>query len=433
MNTDQARLESTITSFRQQTNIFSILNLFVIATLLLAHVLLAPYWGRLSPTLFVVLGVGFLFHATMLTWIQARPPTTVSATTVLFLTIASITVNVVVTLVAAATNHEHSQYFALMIVPVLEAAFRFSFAGTILVIVIADFLNIFWVWEYYRFHPSTEVSEYLEAGTVSLIYTVVGVIVWLLVKYLTQNELRLADNIEELDRTRQRLSEEEKLAAIGRLSNSIAHEIRNPVAMISSSLGMATGSSLGEPERQEMFEIAAKEAARLEKLTGEFLAYARPQPISRAVSSVSDTLLYVSSACKAFASEKEVTIEVDVPPDLNVNMDATKVQQALLNLVKNAIEASPPRQSVALHGLVSKDRAIWLEVHNVGPAISKETLKQIFEPFFTTKQGGTGLGLAIARNIARAHGGDLFLRINEPGRVCFTLELPDAVAAGVEM
>lgn len=429
MSTDQARIESTITSFRQQTNIFSILNLFVIATLLLAHVLLAPYWGRLSPMLFVVLGMGFLFHASVLTWIQART-TTISAKTVLFVTVASISVNCVLTFAAAATNHERSQYFALMIVPVLEAAFRFSLTGTIIVVAIADFLNIFWVWEFYRVHPSKDFNEYLEAGTVCLIYTVAGIIAWLLVKHLRENEARLAHNAEELDRTRQRLLQEEKLAAIGRLSNSIAHEIRNPVAMISSSLSMAARDGLSEPQRQEMFEIAAKEAARLEKLTGEFLAYARPQPINKAVSSASDTLLYVASACKAFASEKGLNLEVDVAPGLNVNMDAAKVRQALLNLVKNAIEASPPQQSVTLHGLLSEERTIWFKVLNVGPAISKDVLEQIFEPFFTTKQGGAGLGLAIARNIARAHGGDLFLRVNEPGRVCFTLELPAPLTAG---
>lgn len=429
MSADQARLEPTITSFRQQASIFSILNLFVIAALLLAHVLLAPYWGRLSPALFVALGLGFLFHASVLTWIQAQSAP-VPANIVLSVTVASIGVNSILTFAAASTNHEHSQYFALMIVPVLEAAFRFSFTGTILVVVIADFLNIFWVWEYYRLHPSRDFNEYLEAGTVSLIYTVVGIVVWALVKHLQENEVRLASNIEELDRTRQRLLEEGKLAAVGRLSNSIAHEIRNPVAMISSSLSMATGNGVSESQRQEMFEIAAKEAARLEKLTSEFLAYARPQPINKAVGSASDTLLYVASVCKAFALENGVNLKVEVAPDLNVNMDAPKVHQALLNLVKNAIEASQPQQSVTLHGLLSKERTIWFEVVNAGPAISKDALEQIFEPFFTTKQGGAGLGLAIARNTARAHGGDLFLRVNEPGRVCFTLELPATFTTG---
>jgi signal transduction histidine kinase len=118
---------------------------------------------------------------------------------------------------------------------------------------------------------------------------------------------------------------------------------------------------------------------------------------------------------------------VEVPQDLNIRMDAGKVQQALLNLVKNAIEASEPEQTVTLRGVLSDKGTVWLEVHNPGPPIPRDVLREIFEPFFTTKRQGTGLGLAIARNIARAHGGDLFLRVNEPGRVCFTLELPGTV------
>lgn len=427
MNTDQSRFESALMSFRHQVSIFSILNLFVIASLLLAHVLLAPYWGRLSPTLFVALGIGFLFHATILTWIQSRP-STITPKMILFVTIASISVNIGLTLVAAATNHEASQYFALMIVPILEAAFRFSFVGTLLVVTIADLLNFFWVWEYYRIHSSQEFSEYLEAGTVSLIYTVVGIVVWILVRHLQQNEAYLARNFEELQKTRQRLLEEEKLAAVGRLSSAIAHEIRNPVSMILSSLGLAAQNDLSEFKRHEMFDIAAKEAARLEKLTTDFLAYARPQPLTTIFASASDMLLYVASACKAYALEKGVRLEVEAESELNIDMDASKIEQALLNLVKNAIEASQPQQSVTLNGLFTKNGALWLEVHNTGPAIPKDVLKEIFEPFFTTKQDGTGLGLAIARNIARAHGGDLFLRVNEPGRVCFTLELPATIS-----
>jgi signal transduction histidine kinase len=99
----------------------------------------------------------------------------------------------------------------------------------------------------------------------------------------------------------------------------------------------------------------------------------------------------------------------------------------LLNLVKNAIEASEAGQTVTLRGILTGRGTAWLEVHNGGPAIPSQSLRQIFEPFFTTKRQGTGLGLAIARNIARAHGGDLFLRVNEAGSVCFTLELPGPV------
>ena len=422
---------TSITSFRQQASIFSILNLFVIAGLLFVHVLLTPYWGRLSPLLFVALGLGFLFHSAIFIWIQAQP-STITRTKVLYVTVSSIVVNSMLTLIAAATNHEDSQYFALMITPILEAAFRFSFLATMLVVTIADALSFYWVWKYYRLHPSQQFNEYVEAGTVSLIYTLVGIIVWLLVNRLRQKEVHMARNLEELRQTRRRLLEEEKLAAVGRLSSAIAHEIRNPVAMISSSLAMASESGATEASRNEMFDIAAKEAKRLEKLTGDFLEYARPQQLERINSSASDTLLYVASACKAYASETGVGVKVEVQPDLTLSMDAGKVQQALLNLLKNAIEASLPEQSITLRGILTDRGTVWLEVHNVGFPIPKEALKQIFEPFFTTKRQGTGLGLAIARNIARAHGGDLFLRVNEPGRVCFTLELPAGVTSQEE-
>jgi two-component system, NtrC family, sensor histidine kinase HydH len=430
MNFDEAPTDSLIASFRQQSNIFSVLNLFVIAALFLAHVILAPYWGRLTPALLVALGLGFLFHAGVLIWVQAGLKH-LTARTVTLVTTASISINTLLTFVAAASNHEDSQYFALMIVPILEAAFRFSLAGTLLVIAIADFLNFFWVWEYYVLHPSKDVNEYLEAGTVSLIYTLVGIIVWVLVNRLRRQEAHLARNLAELERTRQQLVQEEKLAAIGRLSSAIAHEIRNPVAMISSSLNMASREELDVQQRREMFDIAAKEAFRLERLTGEFLVYARPLPLATSVSPLSDTLHYVASACQAYASEKRVHLVVEIATEVNVSMDSAKIQQALLNLVKNAIEASSPDQSVTLTGTQNSGGRIRLQVQNAGAVIPDEALKNIFEPFFTTKPGGTGLGLAITRNIARAHGGDLALTRNEMGNVCFAIELPGQKALPV--
>ena len=410
-------------SFRQQASIFSFLNLFVIAALPLLHVLLTSYLGSLPPVLFVALGLGFLFHVTVFIWIQTRSDA-VADRVVLYLTLSSIAVNSAITLVAATTSNQDSQYFALMIIPILEAAFRFSFPATLAVVVLADSLNFYWVWMTYRVSLSPQFNEYVEAGTVSLIYTLVGIIVWLLVNRLKQKEVRLAYNMEELERTRKQLSEEEKLAAVGRLSSAIAHEIRNPVAMISSSLAMAFENGLTEEGRNEMFDIAAKEARRLENLTGDFLEYARPQVVEKTKNSASDSLLYVAGACKAYASEMRVCVTVEAPPDLTVSMDAGKVHQALLNLVKNAIEASPAEQMVTLRALRTNEKTVWLEVENAGTLIPEQALNQIFEPFFTTKRGGTGLGLAIARSIARGHGGELLLRLNEPGRVCFSLQLP---------
>ena len=141
---------------------------------------------------------------------------------------------------------------------------------------------------------------------------------------------------------------------------------------------------------------------------------------------MSDTVHYVASACRAYASEKGVGLAVDVAPDLKVSMDSTKIQHVLLNLVKNAIEASPGKQCVKLTAEAWDYGGVRLGVENVGASIPEVALAKLFEPFFTTKPGGTGLGLAITRNIVRAHGGDLILSSNKPGKVCFTIRIARA-------
>jgi len=111
-----------------------------------------------------------------------------------------------------------------------------------------------------------------------------------------------------------------------------------------------------------------------------------------------------------------------------VRADAGQLQQALMNLLLNAVDASPVGGTINLrsHDLDSHDgdHRICIDVENAGLPIPEPALSRIFEPFFTTKPRGTGLGLAIARNIARAQGGDLVLADNGPDRVCFSLILP---------
>jgi two-component system sensor histidine kinase FlrB len=92
----------------------------------------------------------------------------------------------------------------------------------------------------------------------------------------------------------------------------------------------------------------------------------------------------------------------------------------------NAVEASSLEGRVDLRAGANDDGSLRIEVENAGPSIPPASVARIFEPFFTTKAQGTGLGLAIARNIARAHGGDLILSANESSRVCFTLTFPAA-------
>jgi signal transduction histidine kinase len=388
--------------------------------------LFASHWGVPSAALIATLTGALLAQGGELFWLVARTQP-LSAHGITVLSWGSIILNIALALVLADTaNREDTQYFILMVGPILVAAFRLALLPTLAVIGGVDFINFFWVWYYGLHHPQARVGEFFEAGTISLIYAVVGVLVWLLVNHLHQEEARLAQSLSDLEQTRGRLLQEERLAVVGRLSSAIAHEIRNPVSAIVSALSTANREGLSSSDREEMFQIAGKEASRLEKLTTDFLAYARPRGLQKTLSALDDTLGYVADVCRPRAAERGVPIRTHATGGLEAEIDAGQMQQALVNLVMNAVEASSPDGGVELRGVADGESSVRIDVENRGPAVPPETMARIFEPFFTTKPQGTGLGLAIARNIARAHGGDLSLSVNNPDCVCFSLTVPAA-------
>ena len=398
-------------SFRRQESIFTVLNLILIGALLIGHTCFASYFHSASPLTITILVAGLSIEAAELIWLQTRK-VPLSDKALKLMTWWSILLNAALaTALSVITHGEDGEYFVLMVIPLLDAAFRLNLIALLAIIALADFLS------FVEIYNIASISKYFEAGNLSLLYTIVGVLVWLLVNNLRGREA-------ELYRTRERLLEEEKLAAVGRLSSAIAHEIRNPVAMISSSLAMALHPGQNEAERKEMFAIAAKEAERLEQLTTDFLAYARPRTFQAARTNVADLLNYVASTTRARAVEKDVAIKIEADANLEGEFDGFQIRQALLNLLLNAIEACQDGDTVTLRAETDGCSVIALQVIDpVGP-IPPATTAHIFEPFFTTKPAGTGLGLAIARNIARAHHGDLVLEINRPGQVCFSLKIP---------
>ena len=436
MNTDLERgprsIPQTLGSFKRQQSTLAILNLVALATLLLIHTFFANHFGMPTPTLLIMLATAFLLRAVELIWVQART-SPLSHYGLQILTSGSVVLNLALAFTAALlTNRPDAQYFVLLAMPIIEAAFTFSLFGTLGITIVAGMLNFLWIVLYVWRHGQIQPNEYFDAATISLIYGFVGVLVWMLVNDLRANQVELAQNMSELEQTRERLLMEEKLAAVGRLSSAIAHEIRNPVAMISSSLASATRGAVDPEQREMMFDIAAKEAARLEQLTNDFLAYARPRPPTKFVNDVADLLAYVADLSRARADSRSVSLTVNAPDELLCDCDPAGLQQLLLNLVMNAIDASPPAATVTLTGKEVADRVL-IEVENRGDGIAPDQLGRIFEPFFTTKPRGTGLGLAIARTIARSQGGDLTLTENGPERVRFSVSLPATTEVSVEM
>jgi signal transduction histidine kinase len=403
--------------FRRQEFVFASLNLLLIGGLLALQAISRSVRGRPSASVIIVLAVGLVIQAGHLIWLGKRNAP-IPRRTRRFLTFWSIGFNSSLALaLTSLTIRGDTAYYALMLLPIVEASFRLGLGATIAVIGLADFICFMGAF-------GLKFGEYIEASAMAVIYSVMGVLVWLLLNDLRTREAKFVHNLEELERTRQQLLSEEKLAAVGRLSRAIAHEIRNPVAMISSSLATAARPGQDEAEREEMFSIAAKEAVRLERLTTDFLVYARPRAVQTARANLADTLNYVATVARAHAANQGVAIDVAVDSNLEGEFDAAQMHQALLNLVLNAIDACDRGDLVKLNAQRNGNGTIRIDVVDPAGPIPAEIVARIFEPLFTTKQAGNGLGLAIARNIARAHGSDIALRINETRRVCFSIEIP---------
>ena len=417
-------------SFRQQEMVFATLNLFVLAALLLLHSLFSSLLGQPSSVLLVTLGAAFLFKMLELLWLWDSIRTLSEALADILVWI-SIFLNIALAgLLTFFTHHGDSPYFVLLALPILQAAYRFSLPACIGVIVVADSTTFFWVWHFADSHPPGQAAEYLEDGVISVVYALMGVLVWLLVNQLRSDQRKLADNLGELERTREQLMVEEKLAVVGRLSSAVAHEIRNPVSIIASSLVTADRPEVGEQQRREMLAIARGEAARLEKLTSDFLSYARPSEPKRTPASMVEVLGYIAEIANVHASKKDIRISVESGESLWANVDREQLQRALLNLLLNAIDATPVGGQVVVRLGRPSAQSVELQVENSGDPIPEEVLSRIFEPFYTTKPHGTGLGLAISRNIARVQGGDLVVARNEPGHVCFAITVSDGELVG---
>ena len=402
--------------------IFAILNLFVLAALLLLHTLFSNVLGDPSPRLLITLGAAFLITLLEVLWLRSRPELSPASTQVL--SWASIAFNFCLALLFTFfTDRGDSPYFVLLALPVLKAAYQFRLPALLGIITVADSMMIFWVWHFSTFHPPVHPSEYLKAGTLALIYSSTGLLVWSLVTRLREDQEQIKNDMYELEQTRSRLAQEEKLAAVGRLSSAIAHEIRNPVAMIASSMATAESDGCTEDLRKEMYAIASAEATRLEKLTTDFLSYARPAPPARTPTIIRDLLAYVEDVAAPYGLKKQVSLALEANSSLELEIDATQVQRAVLNLLMNAIDAAPDGSTVYMRAESLSDSGARIEIENSGEPIRADAVTRIFEPFYTTKPTGTGLGLAITRNIARAHGGDVILASNQPQRICFELTL----------
>ena len=418
-------------AYRTRGVTFAVLNFVVLAAVFAFHLLNVQLLGPPRVVLLGILLALFVVQLGLIFWHQAleRMP---DERTDLEVTLASIVVTIGGAFLASLFGEgEDHHYHVVMLPAIVLAAFRFRRVFSLAIAALSSALMYYDVWKWAHDHPPGDPTEFFEVTTVGLLFVVVALVVNMLADDLRRGSSELAATIGELERTRDSLVAQEKLAAVGRLASAIAHEIRNPVGMIHSSLAAASRGGLAEDVREQMFRVATDEAGRLERLTTDFLAYAHTRTPQRAATGAQETLAVVAELVSAKAAEAGVRVPVRPSPAAG-SFDPFMIHQALLNLALNAIAATPAGGAVELSAEPTGAGGVAFTVRNPGEAIAPEAAARIFEPFFTTRAGGTGLGLAIARGIAQAHGGDVVLANNADGDVAFTLTLPGTPAAAEE-
>ena len=239
----------------------------------------------------------------------------------------------------------------------------------------------------------------------------------------------LTGTLNRLQATQRDLLEAERMATVGRLSLKVAHEVRNPIAAIelNAELLQDVVRASGGPALEEAHSLVAAirdQVNTLDALTEEYLVFARfPKPHFEE-ESVNELLRELADFVRPVAIRQGLDLRVATDPAVRtLEIDRALLRQAVLNLVKNGMEALSRGGALTLASRRDGE-AVEIEVSDTGPGISEEVAEQLFEPFFTTKPQGTGLGLGITRQIIEEHGGQLTWSNRPGGGASFVIRLP---------
>ena len=235
--------------------------------------------------------------------------------------------------------------------------------------------------------------------------------------------------LTRLQAAQQELVVAERMATVGRLSLKVAHEVRNPIAAIELNAEML-GDIVGEHQGPEMDEAASlltairEQVTALDALTEEYLAFARfPRPQFEE-DSVNEMVAAVAEFVRPLATRQGISVRLETDPAVPpMAIDRSLLRQAVLNLVKNGLEALS-QGGVLTATTRCLDGTVEIAVSDTGPGIPLEVGQRLFEQFFTTKPQGTGLGLSISRQIVEEHGGRIGWSSVIGAGTTFTISLP---------
>ncbi|MFL5402542.1 MAG: ATP-binding protein [Gemmatimonadales bacterium] len=231
---------------------------------------------------------------------------------------------------------------------------------------------------------------------------------------------------ENLRQSRAQLVQSEKLASIGEMAAAVAHGLRNPLASLRAAAQLVRRHP-ESPSSSEHLDAIIEEVDRLDRRISHLLSFSRPAPFHPLQESVPRLVESLLPAFSQLIRDRRVELQLDLSPGLpDVRVDPMQLEQALVEVVSNALDAMPDggrlRIAASRDGDADGSTQVVIEIADTGPGIPEQVLPSVCEPFFTTRQEGTGLGLAIAKRYVEQNGGRLEI-VSRPGGTTVRLRL----------
>jgi signal transduction histidine kinase len=316
--------------------------------------------------------------------------------------------------------------------PIILAAVWYGLRGGILGAAFSGICYLPHVVIAWHAYHAYSINQYIEI----VMFFVVGTLSGVLADQEKRQRKKLQETAEQLSRVYRELQNSfeqlrraDRLSSLGQLSAGLAHEIRNPLGAIRGAVEILQKDNLPAERRKEFSEIVLRETRRLNDLVQHILDFARPRKAELKRAAIVEVIHSVLPLIRDKASKASVRILSELPSGLpEVELDLAMMQQVLLNLMVNAIEAMPQGGDVRVRAFEHDDR-LRVEIVDQGSGIEDSDLEKIFDPFYTTKENGTGLGLSIAHQLIEQQGGRMSVFKNRGAGMTFSITFP-AVRVG---
>ncbi|NOX87396.1 MAG: sensor histidine kinase [Calditrichaeota bacterium] len=338
----------------------------------------------------------------------------------------------------------HLIFMELYFIPILLAAFQFGVKGGVRSAIVVTI--------FYLPHVMLQWGGLIETNLLRFMQIVLFNVIGYLTGLKAQGEQEKAEKYHQLALKLEKLNEKQKqqtekmlelerelraadrLATIGELTASLAHEVRNPLASIHGAVEIIRDLVPEKIKKSEFFDILFEETKRLNTVVESYLAFAKKQPHSVSRIDLKETVLTLIKMLESRARKNKIIIRAEFgEKPIIVHGDPYLLQQVLMNVLLNSVQAMTDGGNIILR--IKKirnfkdngdldDPKVLISIRDEGKGIPKEYLNKIFKPFFTTKKSGTGLGLAIVKRIADENGWKINIQSEINKGTTFELEIP---------